>query len=261
MARLLGFGARVFLPRGSAAARVEAIRSEGAEVAVEDDTYDEAVERAAREARERGPRALLIQDTSWAGYEEVPRQVIEGYSTILWEIEDQLAARSAAGPDVVLVQVGVGALAAAVVAHYRRAELATLPALPTLIGVEPARAACALAALEAGRVVRLPGPHDSAMAGLNCGEVASLAWPALRDGLDAAVAIDDARCHRAVRLLAAHGVESGESGAAGLAGLLELQDAPADMRAALGLGPRARALVLSTEGVTDPVAWRAIVGG
>ncbi|HEX5690805.1 MAG TPA: pyridoxal-phosphate dependent enzyme, partial [Roseiflexaceae bacterium] len=121
-ARLLGFAARIFVPAGTAAARIEAIESEGAQVLVVDGTYDEAVALAAKEA---GPRCLVISDTAWPGYETVPRDVIAGYSTIFWEIDDELARRGEPPPDLVVVQIGVGALAAAVVRHYRAHERQT----------------------------------------------------------------------------------------------------------------------------------------
>ena len=160
VARLLGLGARIFVPEDMVAARREAIVGEGAEVVVVDGSYDEAVERSAE------AEGLLISDTSWLGYERVPSWVIEGYSTMLWEIEDELEGRGEAGPDLVVVQVGVGALATAVVTHFRRPEA---PQHPKFVAVEPARADCLFQSISAGKLVSVPGPHDSIMAGLNCG--------------------------------------------------------------------------------------------
>jgi diaminopropionate ammonia-lyase len=159
----------------------------------------------------------------------------------------------------VMVQIGVGTLAAAAVNHFRAAGRADRPAL---IGVEPDGAACALESIVAGAPVMLEvGPHSSIMAGLNCGTPSTSAWPLLKAGFDGFVSVGDDRAREAMRLLAARGIESGESGAAGLAGLIELmQPAWADHRAALGVGEGARVLVISTEGATDPAAWEAIVG-
>jgi diaminopropionate ammonia-lyase len=112
-ARLLDLGARIFVPWDMAPARREAIIGEGAEVIVVDGTYDDAVEHSAE------VDGLLISDTPWPGYERVPSWVIAGYSTMLWEIEDELGRRSERGPDLVVVQVGVGAFAAAVARHFR----------------------------------------------------------------------------------------------------------------------------------------------
>lgn len=248
MARWLGFGARIFVPNDMTAARKQAIAGEGATVIEVDGSYDEAIFRSAGEASED---CLVISDTSWPGYEDVPRWVIEGYSTILWEIDDELARRGEPGPDLVAVQIGVGAFAAAVVAHYRRPGAAPRP---FMLGVEPTRAACAMASLEAGEIVEVPPPHDSIMAGLNCGLVSRLAWPIVSGGIDAFIAIEDERTRAAMRALAAEEIVAGECGAAGLAGLTTWQDD-------FGGDPRGkRALVISTEGATDPAAYRRIVG-
>lgn len=257
VARWLGWPARVFLPRGSAPARLEGIRSEGAEVIEVPGTYDAAVAQAAGAATD--PDTLLIQDHGWPGYEEVPTWVAEGYETIFAEVDEALAAAGERPPDLVLVQVGVGTLASAVVRHFRREGLAPLP---RVVAVEPTGAACALRSIAAGAPVLLEvGADASIMAGLNCGTPSSAAWPDLRDGVDAFVAVADAQAADAMRTLAGLGVIAGESGAAGLAGLAELM-APrhATARASLGITERSRVLLLNTEGATDPASWERIVG-
>ena len=254
MAKLLGFDATIYVPAGTAQARIDGIASEGASVTVVDGTYDEAVAIAARDA---GERCLVISDTSWPGYEDVPRWVIDGYSTILWEVADQLGERGEPGPDLVTVQIGVGALASAVVGHFRQPV-----EQPKIVGVEPLRAACMLSSIEAGQIVSIPGPHDSIMAGLNCGEPSMLAWPIVSTGVDLFVAVDDERAREAMRLLAKAGVVAGETGAAGLAGLLELLRGPnqADIRKRLEITNTTRILLFITEGATDPDAYAQIVG-
>ncbi len=244
MARLLDVPARIFLPVVTAGSRVAAIEEEGAEVVMVNGDYDQAVATA---AAEEGPETLVIQDQSWEGYEEIPHLVTEGYSTIFWEIEDQLAASGKPGPDLVFVQIGVGAFASAVIRHYGRPGM---DSAPRIVGVEPSSAACALAACEAGRVVQVPGPHDSIMTGLNCGVVGSLAWPLLRNGIDAFVTVDNDRCVEALRCLEESGLAPGETGAAGLAGVLELLAAPKAVREQLGLDRQSRVLVIVTEGTT-----------
>jgi diaminopropionate ammonia-lyase len=134
---------------------------------------------------------------------------------------------------------------------------------PRLLGVEPLAAACVLRSLRAGRIVTVPGPHDSIMAGLNCGTPSLVAWPFLRAGLDAVVAVADGRARQAMRDLAAAGIVAGETGAASLAGLAEATGGreAGGLRRVLGLGAQARVLLLCTEGATDPEAYRRIVGG
>jgi diaminopropionate ammonia-lyase len=188
--------ARIYMPFGTVDSRIDAIRSEGADVIIVNGTYDDAVARAARELE---ANAMLVQDTAWEGYETIPGWIVEGYSTLLWEIDDALRTLGEPGPTHVLVQIGVGSLADAVVRHFRRADVT--PA-PVIVGVEPTRAACALRAVEAGRPVEVPGPHDSIMAGLNCGLVSSISLPILSAGVDCFVAVDDERAREGMRLLA-----------------------------------------------------------
>ena len=262
VAGLLGLGARIFVPEEMVAVRREAIAEEGAEVVVVKGTYDEAVERSYEEA---GERSLVVSDMSWPGYERIPSWVIEGYSTMLWEIDDELERRGEAGPDLVVVQVGVGAFAAAVTRHFRVPQSSRHP---KLLGVEPAGAACLLESVAAGRIVSVPGPHDSIMAGLNCGRPSLVAWPTVSRGIDVLVAVDDEPAREAMRLTAASGIVSGETGAAGLGGLLELLrrggESPEQedkARRALGVGGESRVLLFNCEGATDPDRYRELVGG
>jgi diaminopropionate ammonia-lyase len=255
MANLLGLTARIYVPDDMVQARRDAIASEGAEVIVVNGTYDEAVARSAAEADER---CMVISDTSWPGYENVPGWVIDGYSTILHEVDDELQERGESPPDLVAVQIGVGALASAVVTHYRQPGHSR----PKIVGVEPNRAACMLASMEAGRVVTIEGPHDSIMSGLNCGEPSMLAWPIVSQGVDAFAAVEDERAREAMRALARVGVVAGETGAAGLAGLIDLFHGPERERARthLAVDESTRVLIFITEGATDPEAYARIVG-
>jgi diaminopropionate ammonia-lyase len=249
-----GFGASVFMPSGSAASRVGAIRSEGARVTIVDGDYDEAVAEA---AGLEGPGSWLIQDTAWPGYEKIPRWIVEGYSTIGREADEALAVLGEPPPDLVVVQIGVGSLAAAIVRHYRSSARGREP---RILGVEPIGASCALESVRAGMPRTVPGPHRSVMAGLNCGTLSSVAWPFIRDGIDALVSIGDGAAFDAMRMLAAGGIVSGESGASGLAGLIEIARRDRSILGGpLGLGSENSVVVISTEGVTDPSLYSRIV--
>src|SRR4051794_6724855 len=241
MARWLGYGARIFVPAGTVAARIDGIASEGAQVTVVDGTYDDAVATSAALASDD---VLVVSDTSWDGYTRIPASVIDGYSTIFAEVDEQLDV----APDVVCVQLGVGALTAAAAARYG--------ADAAIVAVEPHRAACGLRSAEAGHPVTVPGPHDSIMAGLNCGTLSVVAWPAISTGVDIFVAIDDAAAEQAMRDLASVGIEAGETGAAGLAGLQALAGTDPDAVALTGRS----VLIVCTEGPTDPLAYERIVG-
>lgn len=231
-ARLLGQRALVFVPEGVHPAAVAAIVAEGAEVTEVAGSYDDAVRAAATAAS----GAVLIQDMAWPGYEQIPRWIVEGYSTLCWEIDEQLGE---VGPDLVAIPVGVGSLAQAVVTHYR-----SQPGRPpVLLSVEPLTAACVLESLTADKLLSIT-TGQTVMAGLNCGTPSSLAWPVLRNGLDASVAIPDAASTQAAADLAALGVSSGPCGAASLAGVRAvLTD-----RGALGLDANSTVVLLNTEG-------------
>lgn len=255
MARLLGQHAHVFVPQGVHPQAAAAIVAEQAKVTEVAGAYDEAVRRAAEAAS--GPDAVLVQDTAWPGYEQIPGWIVEGYSTLCAEIDEQLAAQGVSeGPDLVSVPVGVGSLAQAVVTHYRSRPSGQAPAL---LSVEPEAAPCVLESLTLGEPVSVT-TGDTAMAGLNCGTPSSIAWPYLYGGLNAAVAIRDADSARAAADLAALDVSSGPCGAATLAGLRAgLTGAGADeRRTRLGLGPSSVVVLLSTEG-TDANPYTAAV--
>jgi diaminopropionate ammonia-lyase len=237
MAAHFGVDATVFVPRAMLPQTAARIADEGATLVWVDGDYDSAVRRAADFAAERPDRAL-VQDTAWDGYERVPAWIVEGYQTLLAEVDVQLGI----SPDLVAVPVGVGSLAEAVVRHYRRPATAH----PVVLAVEPDTAACVLASLTADHPTAVP-TGETVMAGLNCGTVSSSAWPVLRAGCDAAVAVTDEEALRAVADLDALGVRSGPSGAATLGGVRAALTDP-ERRAALDVDQDAVLVLLSTEG-------------
>ncbi|MBC7559082.1 MAG: diaminopropionate ammonia-lyase [Dermatophilaceae bacterium] len=244
MAKLLGLPGIIMVPGGTVDSRIEAIRGEGADVRVVKGGYDEAI---AASAALSDDRHVVISDTSWEGYTDTPGWVIDGYSTMLKEITDEIGAGRVAEPTVVVAQMGVGAFAAAVTR-----EFATRPAR-MLVGVEPVSADCIITSAEAGRILTIPGTQDSIMAGLNCGTPSIIAWDDVFHGYDVFVTVTDDDARDAMRLLHDDGIAAGESGAAGLAGLLAHAQG-------LGLGSQDDLIILVTEGITDPVAYREIIG-
>src|SRR5580693_8516964 len=238
-ARQLGLPARVYLPKGVPDVVIDRIKAEGALLTVVDADYDGAVMAARADvdaaasggdaaafggdaAASGGTTGMLIQDTAWDGYEQVPSWIVAGYETLFAEIDAQLAAAGAAwfggaGAGLISVPVGVGSLAQAAVAHYRRSGLPG-QRRPLLLSVEPDTAACVLRSLADGALASVP-TSATVMNGLNCGTPSSIAWPYLRDGLDAAIAVTDADAREAVATLSSAGVTAGPSGAAGFAGL------------------------------------------
>jgi diaminopropionate ammonia-lyase len=231
MAARFGVPATVFVPDVMLPETAALIAAEGAEVVRLDLGYDEAVRVAAAFSDATRGRAL-VQDTAWDGYTEVPSWIVDGYRTLLEEVDEELGA----APDLIAVPVGVGSLLEAVVRHHRRPDAPH----PSVLSVEPDTAACVLASLHAGHPVAVE-TGSTVMAGLNCGTVSVSAWPVLRDGLDAAVAVSDEDTLRAVEDLGALGVSSGPSGAATLAGARRVASD-------LHLSEDAVVVLLSTEG-------------
>ena len=189
MAALLDLPATVVVPQGVSGRAIELIEKEGADVRVLDAPYDEAVRRAAA-LTDADPDALLVQDTSWPGYEDVPQWIVDGYATLFDEAAEQAAALGA-GIDLVVVPAGVGSLAHAAVLFGRSRPDCRI------VSVEPVVAGCLQASLAAGAPTTVP-TGETRMAGLNCGTPSYLAWPDLERGLAGAVVVDDAATADAV---------------------------------------------------------------
>lgn len=233
-ARLLGLPSRIFTPVDITEDAKRAIAAEGAATVDLALPYDDVVRAAAAAAEAEGDGALLVQDTSWTGYEQIPQWIVDGYSTVFDEVAEQLSDAGIDRLDVVVVPVGVGSLAQAAVRHYRSGT-----SDPSVVSVEPEAAPAVIASLHAGRPVTV-GTGTTIMAGLNCGTPSQVAWPTLRSGLDAAVVVTDDETTAAVHDLADLGVDSGPCGAAALAGVRTFARESY-------LPPNANVLLLSTE--------------
>jgi diaminopropionate ammonia-lyase len=204
---------------------------------------------------------MVISDTSWPGYEYVPRLIMLGYS---WMVDEMVSAMPRGWrPDAIVVPGGVGGLLAGVASRCPW----LWPVPPRIITVEPASAACLQASARAGAPTVVAGPFDTVMGGLRCGEVSPLAFEAVAPLVDAYIGIDDAWSMEAMRRLARPSgsdpsIAAGASGAAALGGLLATLEDPAasELKQALGLDATSTVVVIVSEGVTDPSLWRRVVG-
>ncbi len=256
-AQQFGCRAVIYIHAGVSEGRRDAIARFGAEVVRHSGTYDDAVRRCAEDARTHG--WTVVSDTSWPGYEEIPRDVMDGYGVMAAEALNQWG--EASPPTHVFLQGGVGGMAAAVIAAI---WLQLGAGRPAFILVEPETAACLSESARAGRRVDVAIAVETVMAGLSCGEASLLAWPVLEAGGDAFMTIPDALAEALMRDLAAGSagdppLVAGESAVAGLAGLIAAL-AREDWRVALGLDAASRVLVFGTEGATDPEVYARIVG-
>jgi diaminopropionate ammonia-lyase len=260
-ARKLNQRAVIYMPENTVPARIENIRLENAEVIIVDGNYDKAVGRCAADAEKHGWQ--IISDTSWPGYEQIPRWIMAGYTTMFREIHEMSG--KPVDVDVVFVQAGVGSLAAAVAWYYNKAYTKRTT---KLVSVEPTDADCLLESIRAqgGNPTQSLGKQDSIMAGLNCGTPSLAAWPLIKTGFDFFIAIPDDYSLAAMRRYYYpqgndQQIISGESGAAGLAALNALceNDSLAAARESLGLTSNSTILLLNTEGDTDSVNFERVV--
>ena len=255
----LGQRSVVYMPAGSSAERLENIRTLGAEASITDRNYDDTVRLAAKMAEEHG--WVLVQDTAWPGYEEIPRWIMEGYTTMALEAAGQLGALR---PTHIFLQAGVGAMAGAVAGFF---SALYGEARPKIIIVEPETADCYYKTVLAGdgNIRTVGGSLATIMAGLACGEPCSLGWDVLRRCGDCFLSVSDGVAAEGMRLLAHprsgdSAVISGESGAAGLgaAAVICRDGALRELKERLGLDETSRILCFSTEGDTDRESWQRI---
>jgi diaminopropionate ammonia-lyase len=232
--------------------RRDAIAKYGAAIRVVPGNYDDAVREAQKQAEANA--WFVVSDTSYPGYTEVPRDVMQGYRLMADEAADQISE----APTHVFIQGGVGGVAAAVSVQMR----ARFGAGVKLIVAEPDKADCLLASAEAGEPVTVPGDLDTLMAGLACGEPSLLAWQELERGAFAFMSVSDESAVACMKLLARQTppIVAGESAVAGLAALLLAMQEPY-ARGALGLGADSRVLLFGTEGATDPEVYDRLVKG
>ena len=257
-ARTFGCRCVIFLHAEVSPGREEAIRAYGAEIVRITGNYDESVLAASQAAGKNGWD--VVSDTSWPGYESVPRNVMQGYTVMLIEVLQQLAAAGAPPLTHVFVQGGVGGLAAAVCAHLWEA-MGTAAPITTV--VEPERADCLFQSALAGRPTPSSGDLTTVMAGLSCGEVSTEAWRVLSRGARFFMTIDDAMAIEAMRLLGRgeasdESIIAGELATAGLAALVAVAAAPV-LRTQFQLAPELSVLLIGSEGATDPELYRQLV--
>ena len=263
-ANRLGQKAVVRMPKGTTKTRFDNIAKEGATVTIEECNYDDCVRMAAAEAA-KTEHGIIVQDTAWDGYEEIPAWIMQGYGTLVREADEQLKADGIERPTHVFVQAGVGSLAGAVVGYFAHKYKDN----PPVMAVCEASAADCLyrsAAEKTGNLVNVTGDLETIMAGLACGERNTIGWDILKNHVTVFASCPDWMSAKATRIYAnpldddPH-IVSGESGSVPLGfAFTALHDTDAkDLKEALKLDENSTILVISTEGDTDPVRYREIV--
>lgn len=251
----------VYMPKGSSAERLANIRALGSDASITELNYDDAVRLANSNAEKYG--WVMVQDTAWDGYEEIPKWIMQGYTTMAYEAVRQLKEEK---PTHIFIQAGVGALAGGLTGFF--ADLYGDEERPVITIVEPNKADCIYRTAEAddGALHFVKGDMDSIMAGLCCGEPCSIGWKILHDHADHFVSVPDYVAAEGMRILGNplpgdSPVIAGESGAATFGFLAEVMrnESLGWLRKQLGLGSDSKVLCFSTEGDTDQDNYRRIV--
>ncbi len=249
----------VYMPKGSAMERLENIRAEGAEASITELNYDDAVRLANDQAQQKG--WIMVQDTAWEGYEDIPTWIMQGYGTMGLEAIEQLPEK----PTHIFLQAGVGSMAGAVAGLFAKMYKDERPIITI---VEPNKADCLYRTAKANDGERhfVTGDMDTIMAGLACGEPCSIGWKILADYADHFISCPDYVAAKGMRILGNPAgdddrVVSGESGAAAFGCIAEIMTNPEliDIKTELGLDENSRALFFSTEGDTDQENYKSIV--
>ena len=256
VARILGFPAVVYMPKGSAQVRVDAIRHEGAKVVVTDLNYDDTVRLLAKDASDN--KWVIIQDTAWKGYEQVPLWIMQGYSTMATEALDKMPL----APTHIFAQAGVGSMAAAVQAVVANRSYKKQPIFTIL---EAAVANCFYRSFKQGSPCSVGGDLNTIMAGLACGEVNPLAWEIIKNYSSFSLSCHDEVAALGMRLWgnplgSDPKITAGESGAIG-GGVIGLLDKYHNLKTDMGIKKDSVLLFFNTEGDTFPENYRDIVWG
>lgn len=252
----------VFVPRNTAKQRIEAIENEGAKVIEVNGNYDETCAYAKEMSKKNC--WVLVQDTAWKNYEEIPAQIMAGYLTLFQEMEDSIYSIPKSNIDIVFLQAGVGSFAAAGIHYYlERYGLNR----PKIVIVEPKEADAILASFKKDEIVTSQGNCNTIMAGLNCGTPSLGAWNLIKNGADISIKIDDKFSRRSMReLYFTNGTDkkiiSGESGVGGLAGFIAIMTESEfiPVRKELNINESTNILFISTEGATDKEMFDEIIG-
>ena len=256
VARILGFPAVVYMPKGSVQVRVDAIRHEGAKVVVTDLNYDDTVRLLAKDASDN--KWVIIQDTAWDGYEQVPLWIMQGYSTMAAEALDKMPL----APTHIFAQAGVGSMAAAVQAVVANRSYKKQPIFTIL---EAAVANCFYRSFKQGSPCSVGGDLNTIMAGLACGEVNPLAWEIIKNYSSFSLSCHDEVAALGMRLWgnplgSDPKITAGESGAIG-GGVIGLLDKYHNLKTDMGIKKDSVLLFFNTEGDTFPENYRDVVWG
>lgn len=262
-ANKMGFPAIVYVHSLTTKDRIRGIEQQGGKVVVVDGNYDDAVRQASFDAKKNGWE--VISDTAWEGYDQVPRWIMQGYATMFVEVQEQLSGQGLSRPTHLIVQAGVGSLAAAAIGYY---SILFEDNVPLSMVVEPTKAACLYESMRIGdgKPHNVTGDLDTIMAGLACGDPNPLAWETLYNCADYFAICPDYVAAKGMRVYSTPlpgdpFIVSGESGAVTLGALMYTMEyeGARELRDAIGLNEDSQVLLINTEGNTSPDDFRSVV--
>jgi diaminopropionate ammonia-lyase len=250
-AQKFGCNCEIYIHRNVSIGREEAIAKYGATVNRIKGNYDDSVHIAAKVAEANG--YYVVSDTSYEGYTDIPKDVMQGYTVMVDESMKQMKEI----PTHVFLQGGVGGFPAAVVSYL----VESLDCPPIFVVVEPTNADCLFQSAVNGEPTVVHGDLDTVMAGLACGEVSLLAWSILESYVPHFLTIHDDSVSKTMQLLANRDkpIIAGESAVAGLAGFL-IATNDDTLKSKLMLNENSRILFFGTEGDTDETMYKQLVG-
>lgn len=248
----------VYMPKGTAQDRIDAIENLGGTVIVSDYTYDWCVSEVNRLGDEKGWDIVL--DTASEGDSQVATWVMQGYATMAHEAIEQLGDTV---PTHMFLQAGVGSMAAAMTAVFANYYKKKCPKIYIL---EPHQAACFyLSGLKGnGEAVNAEGELDSIMAGLSCGVPNPIAWEIIKNFASGFFSCDDRLTANGMRILGNPlnndtKIVAGESGAVGTGFVDYILKQDKDSADEMGLNKDSKVILFNTEGDTDSKNYRDIV--
>ncbi|KAM0355211.1 hypothetical protein ACHAPU_001077 [Fusarium lateritium] len=233
MGAIFGIAAEIHVPASMHPSTVSLIESKGAKVVMSKGRYEDAMLEA--ESASKHDKGIMVQDHAFGDYQSVPQWIVDGYGTMMREVDEQLGSASA---DMIIAPVGVGSFAQSVVSHFKRSGTST-----SVLTVEPDTAACLWKSLELGKLTEIP-TTSTIMSGLNCGIPSTIAWELLKDGVDASLTVSDHEAHESLLYLQAQGINAGPCGGSTLAALRRLTSSD---KQTLGLNETSTVVLFCTE--------------
>ena len=252
--KTLGLQCKIFISEYGSEFRAEVMRSFGADVIRVKGNYDNSLKECIKQSKQNNWQ--IVQDVAWQDYKLVPKLTMAGYSVMMKEISEQINSQQISH---VILQAGVGGLAAAMVAGIAR----YLNHIPQVIIVEPESAACVLESIKVGKIEKISIKKESLMGGMSCDEVSLVPWEILKNSINHCVTVSDNYISKTVKLLANSELSDkkivgGECSTPGIISLVGLNN-DAEIRKEISLNENSNVLLFGCEGDADEELYKKLL--